>query len=315
MMMHERESIATEPRVSIVIPAYNMERFIQETLYTVESQTYQNWELLVVDDCSQDRTAEIVQAFAAAHPDRRVRLLHHEQNKGLAGTRNTGVRHAHGEYIALLDADDLWSETFLETMLATLREQQADIAYCPVEMFADGAEQVSGLWGPTGEELATFPASLYRRNFLSSSAVLIRHSVFTQIGMFDERIRACEDYDFWLRAATAELHFIYVTDILGRYRQHPSSLKRNEKSLYETMAFVLHKYCSWSAVPTNVRRARLAHVNRRAGRLWWPYNRSKAASFLWRAWLMQPRSVFDDFQKGIRWIGRRLLRQRKRADG
>ena len=114
--MYERErkidGIRTAPLVSVIMPAYNAEKYIEEAVSSVLSQTYKNWELLILDDCSSDCTAEIAEYFASL--DTRIRLLRNPQNMGVAKTRNRGFDIAKGEWIALLDSDDVWHSDKLE---------------------------------------------------------------------------------------------------------------------------------------------------------------------------------------------------------
>ena len=105
--------------VSIVVPVYNAERFIEETIFRVQAQTYDSWELLLVDDCSTDRSRELISRRSAE--DRRVRLIAQEHNGGAARARNRGIREAGGQYICFLDADDIWMPGKLERELAFIR--------------------------------------------------------------------------------------------------------------------------------------------------------------------------------------------------
>lgn len=130
--MYERErkidGIRTAPLVSVIMPAYNAEKYIEEAVSSVLSQTYKNWELLILDDCSSDCTAEIAEYFASL--DTRIRLLRNPQNMGVAKTRNRGFDIAKGEWIALLDSDDVWHSDKLEKQLAVAGRAGADIIYC-----------------------------------------------------------------------------------------------------------------------------------------------------------------------------------------
>lgn len=101
-----------EDLVSIVVPVYNCEKFIRQTINTVKKQTYNNWELLLVNDCSTDRSKEII--IKELKDDDRIKLLELEKNSGAAIARNKGIENARGKYIAFLDADDLWNEEKIE---------------------------------------------------------------------------------------------------------------------------------------------------------------------------------------------------------
>ena len=116
------------PLVSVIMPAYNAERFLEEAIRSVMSQTVTDWELLVLDDGSKDRTATIAADLAAQ--DSRIRFLPNEANMGVAKTRNRGFALCRGQYVALLDSDDVWHPDKLEKQLALAEQTDADMVYC-----------------------------------------------------------------------------------------------------------------------------------------------------------------------------------------
>jgi glycosyltransferase involved in cell wall biosynthesis len=276
------------PLVSVVIPAYHADPFLSEALDSVRLQTYRHWELLVVEDGSQDQTETMVRAFARDMPNNRVQYLRHEQNCGLGATRNTGIRHSQGDFIALLDADDTWKDAFLEVFVQKLDETHGDIAFGAVQQFEHTTRREIGTYGPAREEMEHFASGLFRRNFISASAVVVRKRVFDTIGLFEERIRSCADYDLWIRAARTGFHFVYIGGIYGFYRRHPSSLSKNAKVLYESMAFVFTKHQDWDAVPLSVRLDRIAQVNALVGRLYRDNDPPKAVRHLLYALKLRP---------------------------
>ena len=113
--------------VSVVVPAYRADRFLHGALDSVRRQRYSAWELIVVEDGSEGATQSLVEALAQEFPERRVVYLRHEQNRGLGATRNTAIQAAQGEFVALLDADDLWLETHLAAAVEALNETSADV--------------------------------------------------------------------------------------------------------------------------------------------------------------------------------------------
>src|SRR5690625_145630 len=114
-----------QPLISVITPAYNAERFIGETIESVLQQTYKNWEMIIVDDCSTDATVEIVQQYV--EQDERVRLIQLKENSGSAIARNTAMDHARGDFFAFLDSDDLWYPEKLDKQLTFMLEK--DIAF------------------------------------------------------------------------------------------------------------------------------------------------------------------------------------------
>ena len=123
----QRSYKTAQPLVSVVMPAYNAEKYIGEAIRSVQSQTYKNWILLAIDDCSTDHTAEIIQSFA--NEDNRVRLIRNVHNLGAAKARNRGFELAEGEWVALLDSDDVWYSEILEKQLAKAMEPGSEFIY------------------------------------------------------------------------------------------------------------------------------------------------------------------------------------------
>ena len=119
-----------EGLVSIIMPSWNTAKFIAESIQCVINQTYQNWELLIVDDCSTDNTDEVVAPFLE---DKRIKYLHNEKNSGAALTRNKAMREAQGEWIAFLDSDDLWTHDKLEKQVSFMKENGYVLSYTEYE--------------------------------------------------------------------------------------------------------------------------------------------------------------------------------------
>ncbi|MDW8071802.1 MAG: glycosyltransferase [Anaerolineae bacterium] len=202
------------PEVSIIMPAYNAGRFIGEALESVLRQTFQDFEVIVVDDGSTDDTAEVVARFA----DPRIRYVYQE-NRGPEPARNSGLQLAQGNLIAFLDADDLWEPGFLAHMVSYLQAHpHVDGVYCGYRYM-----QVDGTPLPEVVNRVVPPEDLYETllegNFLSTCAVLLRRSVFTKTGSFDETLSHSGDYDMWLRIA-ANSRLEGVRDTLVWYRRH-----------------------------------------------------------------------------------------------
>lgn len=217
-------SAPTKPfQVSVVIPAYNQAHFLADAMRSVLAQTYTDFELILVDDGSTDDTPAVARQFNGLLPNR----LHYirQTNQGLAGARNTGIRSAAGEFVALLDSDDQWLPDYLKKMLQMTEEQpQATVYYCPVVyMDADGRELPQQT---TGIELSPdqiYPAML-RANFLVPSTILARRQVVLEAGLFDPIFRRLQDWELWLRLLRAGHTFAGTRERLVRYRLHGSSL-------------------------------------------------------------------------------------------
>jgi len=190
-------SSAGTPAVSVIMPAYNAQGHIATTLASVQAQTFTDFELLVVDDCSTDSTAEMVRAFSAT--DERVRLIELKRNYGTpAGPRNVGVRSAGGEWIAFIDADDIWHPRKLEVQMQTIAATGAQ--FCSTGMLDFKDEAGLRFTDPSKLAIETlgFLSQLVKCSIVTSS-VVVRRELITRIP-FNESLRykAREDFDCWL---------------------------------------------------------------------------------------------------------------------
>ena len=130
------------PKVSVVMPLYNAEAYIEQAICSVKAQSMEDWELIVIDDGSSDASLEIAQAFAAE--DSRIQVLRNKQNMGVSRTRNRGIALSRGEYIALLDSDDVWYPEKLRCQLARMAEEKADFCYSSYAIIGADGRKVKG---------------------------------------------------------------------------------------------------------------------------------------------------------------------------
>ncbi|QKT04324.1 glycosyltransferase family 2 protein [Ectothiorhodospiraceae bacterium 2226] len=212
--------------VSVVMPAYNAERFIRQAIDSVIGQDYQNLELLVVDDGSTDGTARVVADYVRRDP--RVRLLR-QANAGVAAARNAGIAHARGEYIAPLDADDLWFPDMLALQVRRLsaESERVGAAYA-WSVHVDEAGRPTGGYNAGGEEGDVYAALMVEFFIGNASATVFRRACFERCGGYDPTLRArraegCEDYDLHLRVAR-HFHFVRLPRLVVGYRQLTSSM-------------------------------------------------------------------------------------------
>ena len=209
------------PLISVVIPVYNNETTIQETIESVLSQSFSDLELIVINDGSQDSTLKIVSSIL----DPRLKVFSYP-NAGLAATRNRGVSHASGEYISFIDADDLWTQDKLEAQFKALQANpQAAVAYSWTDWIDEFGQflRPGGHISVNGDVFAT----LLVRDFVESgSNPLIRTEALAEVGGFDESLPAVEDWDMWLRLA-AGYEFVCVPSPQILYRVSSSSMSSN----------------------------------------------------------------------------------------
>jgi glycosyltransferase involved in cell wall biosynthesis len=210
----------TTPHVSVIIPAYNSAAYITATLNSVFEQTYRDFEIIVIDDGSTDET----RAIAERYRDRGV-LVICQPNAGPTAARNHGIRVAKGKLISLLDSDDLWEPTYLETMVQFLAlHPEIPIAFPDVLFFG-----ISKFAGKRFQEVyppnvpITFSKLVRGASHVCLDATL-RREVFDRVGFFDEKIWSAGDFDFWLRALHAGCRIEPVEKVLVKYRRHSSSM-------------------------------------------------------------------------------------------
>jgi glycosyltransferase involved in cell wall biosynthesis len=220
-----------DPLVSVIIPAFNAERFIARTLDSVSAQTHHELEVIVVDDGSHDNTAEVTRAKAAADP--RIRLVQ-QGNFGVAAARNRGFRESKGSFIAPLDSDDLWHPEKLERQLRRLQERSsAGLAYCWSVIINEDDRLIARPASPARFEGDVF-AALIAHNFIgNASSVLIRREYLEQVGGFDETLRTagaegCEDYKLCLDVAE-RCDVALVPHFLVGYRRYKGSMSWNHQ--------------------------------------------------------------------------------------
>ena len=211
-------------QISIVTPVYNAEKYIEQTIDMVRKQTFTDWELILVEDCSKDNSAEVLRKVTEELQDDRIRVIYKEQNEGAAKARNTGIDVATGRYLAFLDADDIWMESKLSDELAFLQEKKAAFVFTAYE-FGDEGGRGTG-------KIVKVP------NTLTYKKALARTVIFTSTTLFDLEVLGkelvkmpnvpSEDSATWwkiLKKGYLAYGYPKVTTI---YRRPPQSLSSNK---------------------------------------------------------------------------------------
>lgn len=223
------------PLISVILPAYNAEATIRETILSVLGQTFSDFELIVIDDGSRDRTAEV----AAAIPDPRIQVFSYP-NANQANSRNRGIAKATGEYLAFIDADDLWTASKLEAQFNALQAHpEAAVAYSWTDYIDQAGRRLR-----QGSHIAAtgnvYP-TLFLVNFIENgSNPLIRRQALAAIGGFDPDLPPAEDWDLWLRLA-ARYSFVAVPAVHILYRVSPTSMSTNVVRLERACQEVLQR--------------------------------------------------------------------------
>lgn len=208
--------------VSIVVPVYNKQRFLSETIESVQKQSYAEWELLLVDDCSKDESYEIACAYAKA--DARIRPIRQEKNQGAAKARNRGVQEARGRYLCFLDADDIWEPDKLEKQLAFVMEEEIPFCFMGYE-FADEAARGLGKIVHVPKTI-TYHEAL-KNTTIFTSTVMIDRSQIADEDIFMPEI-ASEDTATWWKILKKYGKGYGLDENLVRYRRSANTLSSNK---------------------------------------------------------------------------------------
>ncbi|MGB5896888.1 MAG: glycosyltransferase [Geitlerinemataceae cyanobacterium] len=229
------------PKISVIIPIYNGESTIRETIESVLNQTLTDFEIIAIDDGSTDRTIEVVRSIK----DRRIKLFSYP-NGGQAASRNRGIERASGEYFSFLDADDLWTPDKLETQLKALEENpEAGVAYSWVDYINESNQYVRS--GGRLEVNGDAYAHLLLTNFLENgSNLLVRRSAIEKVGNFEETLPPSEDWDLWLRLA-ADYNYVCVPHTQIQYRISSTSQSSNVERVEGSCRRVLDRAFSSEA--------------------------------------------------------------------
>lgn len=225
--MSRPESILMDPAVSIIIPTYNRADLIGETLQSVLGQTYQSFEIIVVDDGSRDGTEKVVAALG----DPRIRYFW-KTNSGLpAPNRNVAIRMSRGRYIAFLDSDDLWLPEKLAIQIQWMEAHPNVGLTCTNALGFDGTKPAWRLNKISLVRRRTL-SDLLQENFIANLTVVVRRECLDRVGLFNEdpQLRALEDYELWIRIAAC-YPFAYLPSVTARYRVHERNLETKDAAI------------------------------------------------------------------------------------
>lgn len=288
------------PTISVVIPAYNAERTLLETIASVQQQTFSDFEIIVINDGSTDRTLKLLQSVQ----DKRLKVFTYE-NSGLPVARNRGISHAEGEFIAFLDADDLWTSDKLEKQLAALQNNpKAGVSYSWTYFkfenedysYADESNLLEG----------NVYADLLIRNFLhNGSNPLMRKQAIEAVGLFDPNLKSCEDWDFYLRLA-AKYDFALVPKAQIIYRQSSSSMTSKVEVMEKYLLLVIER--AFETAPHELqflKKESISWVYKYGAQQYLKYGGQKtknlklATGRLTKAILVHPKIILEEYTQGL----------------
>jgi len=227
-----------DPTVSVVIPTYNRAHLVCRAIRSVLAQSYSDFELLIIDDCSQDGTEDAVRSI----DDPRIRYFRSEANFGVSHSRNVGIRLSRGEYVAFLDDDDEYMTDFLRETTGVLAEAPLTVGctWCGirrVEVTAEGERIVEeDLWNPSPSR-ESFRSYFVHRRFGTNRGFTVRRSAFDEVGLFNEALRTAEDAEFFFRIVAVK-EFRVIPKILIRCHIHGGP-RLNVRSLARAEAYAL----------------------------------------------------------------------------
>lgn len=245
--------------ISIITPAYNVEKFIAQTIDSVLLQTYVNWEMIIVDDGSTDKTAEIVKHYCEI--DQRIKYLYQNNGKQ-AKARNLAISHSKGSYLAFLDADDLWVPEKLQLQIEIFQfKKNIDVVYSQGwsfnEFFNDSVSEVrkndmNVLLGFRKSDL--FLNELLKQNQVPVLSVLLKKNVLDEVNTFDADVyvQRAEDYQLFIKLADKGCNFYGMSERLFYYRIHPNQSTYNDNLAMIPSIYAIYKI-NFSSVPSEIK--------------------------------------------------------------
>ena len=268
-------SSTATPLVSVVIPVFNAERYLRESIDTVLSQDYPEIEIIAVDDGSSDNSPAILEEYADS-----IRIVRQE-NAGSARARNAGIRCANGKYVAFLDADDMWHSAKTRIQVAHLEENpDVGLVYNDWLVINEGDEhrisevmdavQDDGTREIDPDESGWLYHKLLLDSLVHTTAAMMRKSVIDEVGFFDEALRKGQDYDYWIRASRVT-RFDKIDRKLSIYRIHQGGVTQNPSPINYGARIIENALQTWGRVGPNGERVSAFAVRDRLSLLWYGY--------------------------------------------
>ncbi len=225
------------PKVSIVLPSFNGARYIRESIESVINQTFTDWELIIVDDCSTDSTLQIAEEYAIK--EKRIHVIHNEENQKLPEALNIGFRHAAGQYLTWTSDDNMYLSRALETMNQYLDLHKEVPMVCTGMLFMNEDMQYV-------KEFKSYNSSQMRVQDTVGACFMYRREVLAEVGEYSREFFCVEDYEYWMRILMRYGSIGYIPDIFYLYRRQKNSLTIEKAERIRRMNSKLHcKYFDW----------------------------------------------------------------------
>jgi len=248
------------PTVSVIIPTYNRAHLIGKSIKSVLNQTYQDFEIIVIDDGSTDNTEETVKSFN----NFKIRYICHTNNQGVSVARNTGIRASRGKYIALLDSDDKWLPEKLDKQIKTFKSElpEVGVVYSNVLYIDESGKNMNKLGNPKKVEGYIYEDLLGENYVGTSSTLLIKKECFNRVGLFDDLLKAQQDWDMWVRIAKY-YRFALIKIPLVKYRFHSNRISNNPELKIITASRILVKYANELEIRRGAHSKHCFHIGNR----------------------------------------------------
>lgn len=232
--------------VSVIMPVFNAEKYLKQTLESLLNQEYANWELIVVDDKSKDGSLSILREFSKKEP--RIVLIEKEQNSGSADSRNKGIDRAGGRFIAFLDADDLWDPDFLSSMTKYMTENDSAFSFASYRIIDESGNELTKPFLIENKKYNYFDMLLYNRVGLLTAMYDV-----SKIGKmhFDVSLKSLrDDYALWLDILGKSNYGLGYQGIIASYRVHSNAMTSNKKRVFRAHYNMLRKHAGHSILPS-----------------------------------------------------------------
>ncbi len=245
------------PKVSVIIPTFNRLPMLKEAVDSVLAQDFEDFELIVVDDGSTDGTASEIERYGG-----RVKIIRHQKNRGVSAARNSGIGHAKGKYIGFLDSDDLWVKGKLRIQVTFLEENpQYPLCYTD-EIWVRKGKRVNPML-----KHAKYSGWIFEKCLplctISPSSAMMRKTLFTRVGLFDEALPVCEDYDFWLRVSARFPIFFINKKLIIKRGGHSDQLSNRSWGNDRYRVIALEKLLSESYIEIEEKEAVLREMKKK----------------------------------------------------
>lgn len=252
------------PLISVIMPAYNASEYIVETLNSIKSQTYTNWEIIIVNDCSTDNTVDLINQFAE-QVDNSIKVINNKKNQGVSSSRNVAVANASGVWLALLDSDDIWLANHLETLInEVIKDSELSVVFSGFQAFLDDVNNIIFHQEIRKDILDDFYLSLYTHKIgITSSTALIKKKSWNNVGGMINGLNYCEEMELFIRLAKVGSKFKFSELYTTLYRKHSklTSASDNAVKMASGTLYIYQKHFDWEVISLKKRIDLLANAH------------------------------------------------------